>query len=119
MKLFQKALQSYQVWKAERQDRWRDLRIGDVLEFDGEHYVYCMLDRNGGPGMAGITEPVFTTEEPTCPRKIFYIRDTADPRFPEHIFGKDEEQTHLDGKTKICWINSYGYRKVGHIDLTV
>jgi hypothetical protein len=120
MKFFQKLLQKYNIRKTESQDKWGDLTIGDILEFDGEHdgeqYVFYMIDNHGGPGMAGLTEPLFIRKKPSCLDKIFYIRDTRDTRFPEHIFGKDQEQTYFDGKTKVGWINSSSYRKVGHID---
>ncbi len=114
--LVRKVADSYRKRKYVNKNRWQDLVMGDVIEINGKRYMYFMLNQEGGPGHAGRPEPVFTTEKPTYPSTFFYIRvDVGLLAEYEHVFGEGNFQTGFDGQSRICWINSSDYRKVGHI----
>ncbi len=68
-----------------RDNTWRDLIPGDVVEYNGERLMYRGINTSGGPGMAGFAEPVFGPADPKKGNLIQYIRVPFNHKKIDHI----------------------------------
>ena len=116
-------VQSYQkrreIRNFQRQNVWEGLVPGDVVEYNGQRYMYRGINKNGGPGMPDFPEPVFGTDKPTVPDKVWYLRNASYPfgEIPDVM--KESAQSAQAGNTgtNLAFLNASrsDLKKVGHI----
>jgi hypothetical protein len=93
--------------KFQKKNRWMGLEPGDLVEIEGNDYLYMGINSMGGPGMPGMAEPMLTTSYPTNPQTIYYFR----PRqlsdvFPMNVFDEELPPYDVSGSSrKISFIN--------------
>ena len=58
-----------------KENEWQGLIPGDVVKYKGKKLMYRGINKNGGPGMPGLSEPMFGSAHPKEPRCIYYLRE--------------------------------------------
>lgn len=88
-KILKKRHEEKQFQKFLKKNTWNGLLPGDVVEYKDKKLMYRGINKNGGPGMPQIPEPVFGPIHPKGLKCIYYLRDN-NQMFPESIFNEKE-----------------------------
>jgi len=92
--LLQNYMQERAIQKRIEEDRWHDLVPGDVVEYNGQQYLFRGMNPHGDPmAYRGTPEPVFSP---------------ADPR-------SEDTTEYLRGEDRFSPINRHELERVGHI----
>jgi hypothetical protein len=101
---------------------WEGLVPGDIVEYNGQRYVYRGLNPNGGPGaLYGQADPVFGPDHPTFPDQIWYLRAEASFPFgplPNVMKESASSAKDLGAGTRIGFLYAErkSLKKVGHVE---
>lgn len=102
--------------------QWEGLVPGDIVEYDGQRYMYRGLNPNGGPGaLYGQAEPIFGPDYPTFPDQIWYLRTEASFPFgplPDVMKVSASSAISLGSGARIGFLNAKRkhLKKVGHVE---
>jgi hypothetical protein len=83
------------------------LKRNDLIEIDGERYVFCGID-----SLMGMPVPMLIPETPEKPPRIAYVGPEL--LFPEELLA--EAGKKFGGALLIEWIETGRFKKTGRID---
>lgn len=101
---------------------WEGLVPGDIVEYDGQQYMYRGLNPNEGPGaLYGQADPLFGPDHPTFPDQIWYLRTEASFPFgslPDVMKESASAAIGLGSGARIGFLNAKrkDLKKVGHVE---
>lgn len=94
----------YEKWC--KKDEWMGLIPGDVVGYKGQEYIYMGINKDGGPGMPMMAEPIFWYADPKK-EGILYLRPVSRD-FPKNVFGENNEPILAGGIESISRMDFSG-----------
>jgi len=100
-----------------KENKWQGLIPGDIVEYKGKKLMYRGINKNGGPGMPGLPEPIFGSASPKEPGCVYYLRPKGTV-FTKTVFDENAEPVQAGSSgISIGFLNTNGldFKKVGYI----